>query len=179
MPSDTPPPQHPRGANETILVVTAVVSLVVTVVVALFGDGLLTSGRQSDEPSPSGGSSWVGEHLWLSFVILFALIMVSSWVVALNNDADAAWGIGALAGAALAVTLVLWSMVDLSFWWTTLVVLAVVAIVGLVMDSAPTAVVSGGLLGLLLVGWLVVSIPVWLSVVLGVVVVVVLFFTLA
>jgi hypothetical protein len=36
-------------------------------------------------------------------VILFVLIMVTSWIVALNNDSDMAWGIGTLAGVALAV----------------------------------------------------------------------------
>jgi hypothetical protein len=158
--SSEPPPHRPRGTNETILVVTAVVSLVFTVIVALFGDGLLTADRHVEE---SGGPSWVVEHLWLSFVILFALIMVISWIVAVNNDAEAAWATAVIAGAALAVTLVLWAMVDLSFWWTTLAVLAVVAVVGLVMESKPTAGIGGGLLGVLLVGWLVVSVPFWVT----------------
>lgn len=157
MPSDPPP--HPRGTNETILVVTAVISLVITIVVALFGDGLLT---RSSVPSDGadGGPSWVVEHLWLSLAILFFLAMGASWIVGLNTDSDAAWGIAMLSGGALVLTLVLWAMVEWNFWWTVVLLLALTAIIGVAMSSMPAVVI--GLVGVLLVGWLAVSFPFWI-----------------
>lgn len=158
MPSDPPP--HPRGTNETILVVTAVISLVITIVVALFGDGLLTrSTVTASSDGTDGGPSWVVDHLWLSLAILFFLAMGASWLVGLNTDSDTAWGVAMLSGGALVLTLVLWAMVEWNFWWTVVLLLALTAIIGLAMSSMLAVVI--GLVGVLLVGWLAVSFPFW------------------
>jgi len=49
------------------------------------------------------------------------------WLVGLNKDSDAAWGVAMLSGGALVLTLVLWAMVEWDFWWTVLLLFTLTA----------------------------------------------------